>query len=295
MAFKMKSFSGFGNSPMKQKGFIRTPDNFDHAKARANAKKQFNIHGAKTGHGTIRDLENKNKKNFDKFKNQKTKAKDFVKKLKPQIKTGYIKPVSTLSKVLRGSGIGLVGEYLYQAYKRGKKHGFKIDPNQKSIITEGKKKIDKSKFNVSIFKMKGFSGFGNESPAKNLTKKEREDKIDRDYYEAAKKRDREKIKKAKAKNKKFDFKGYFEGKQGLIPDYKGKPTRQRLNESTFFNPRSAAEIGSDQTDSRILTRLLKDQFEREDKGIKTSKAEANYLKYYLDKSKKRRPNRKDRF
>jgi hypothetical protein len=139
------------------------------------------------------------------------------------------------------------------------------------------------------FKMKGFGGFGNESPAKNLTKMEKEE------YEAAKKRDREKIKKAKAKNKKFDFKGYLKGKQGLIPDYKGKPTRQRLNESTFFNPRSAAEVGSDQTDSRILTRLLKEQFEREDKGIKTSKAEAKYLKYYSDKSKKRRPNRKDRF
>tara|TARA_R100000329_G_scaffold80419_1_gene68768 strand:+ start:88 stop:513 length:426 start_codon:yes stop_codon:yes gene_type:complete len=139
------------------------------------------------------------------------------------------------------------------------------------------------------FKMKGFSGFGNESLAEKLKKMEKEE------YEAAKRRDMEKIKKAKAKNKKFDFKGYFEGKQGLIPDYKGKPTRQRLNESTFFNPRSAAEIGSDQTDSRILTRLLKEQFEREDKGVKTSKEEANYLKYYLDKSKKRRPNRKDRF
>ena len=44
MAFKMKPFSGFGNSPMK------------------------------------------NKKNFEKFQAQKQKAKDFVEKLKPQIK-----------------------------------------------------------------------------------------------------------------------------------------------------------------------------------------------------------------
>ena len=109
------------------------------------------------------------------------------------------------------------------------------------------------------FKMKGFSGFGN-SPMK-----------------------------------KFDLKGYFKGKQGLIPDYKGKPTRQRMNESTFFNPRSVDELMSDDMDSRMHTRLLKDQIERDKKGIKTSKAEAKQLKYYSDKSKKRRPNRKDRF
>jgi hypothetical protein len=109
------------------------------------------------------------------------------------------------------------------------------------------------------FKMKGFSGFGN-SPMK-----------------------------------KFDLKGYFKGKQGFIPDYGGKPTRQRLNESTFFNPRSADEVGMDQTESRILTRLLKDQIERDKKNIKTSKEDANYLNYYLKKSKQRRPNRKNRF
>jgi len=188
MAFKMKNFSGFGNSPMKQKGFIRTPLDFDHVKAKANAKKQFNIHGAKSGHGTIKDLY---KKNFDKFQTQKTTAKEFVKKLKPQIKKG-IKPISTLSKVLRGSGIGLGLEYLYRAYKSGQKHsGGKIDPNQKSIMKEGKKKIDKSKFNVSIFKMKGFSGFGNtpvkKIKIKNIFKRNKNkktpDEIAREEYE----------------------------------------------------------------------------------------------------------------
>ena len=56
MAFKMKPFSGFGNSPMK------------------------------------------NKKNFEKFQTQKQKAKDFVEKLKPQIKK---KPIGTLGRTTK--------------------------------------------------------------------------------------------------------------------------------------------------------------------------------------------------
>jgi len=103
----MKPFSGFGNSPMK------------------------------------------NKKNFEKFQAQKQKAKDFVENLKPQIKK---KPTGILGRLARtagrASGVGLGLEYLYQAYKRGKKHGFKIDPNQKSIIKEGKKKPINRKFSI---------------------------------------------------------------------------------------------------------------------------------------------------
>ena len=142
MAFKMKGFSGFGNSPMK------------------------------------------NIKNFEKFQTQKQKAKDFVEKLKPQIKK---KPTGTLSRtaktfqnvpkqfaakaktemvkqaakkglgalVGRASGAGTILSLGYQAYKAGqKKSGGKINPNQKSIIKEGKKKIDRSKFNVSIYNKK---------------------------------------------------------------------------------------------------------------------------------------------
>ena len=41
MAFKMKPFSGFGNSPMKQNKFIRTPDDFDHEAAKKRAKHEF--------------------------------------------------------------------------------------------------------------------------------------------------------------------------------------------------------------------------------------------------------------
>jgi hypothetical protein len=132
MAFKMKPFSGFGNSPMK------------------------------------------NKKNFEKFQAQKQKAKDFVKNLKPQIaakaktkmvkqtakglesqaKTKMIKQVAKKglgALVSRASGVGTILSLGYQAYKAGqKKSGGKINPNQKSIIKEGKKKIDRSKFNFPI-------------------------------------------------------------------------------------------------------------------------------------------------
>jgi len=55
MAFKMKGFGGFGNSPVKQKGFIRTPEGFDHKAAKKLAKQEFKKHGAKSGHGRIVD------------------------------------------------------------------------------------------------------------------------------------------------------------------------------------------------------------------------------------------------
>ena len=51
--FKMKGFSGFGNSPVKQKGFVRAPEGFDHAGAKAKAKQQLKKHGAKSGHGRM--------------------------------------------------------------------------------------------------------------------------------------------------------------------------------------------------------------------------------------------------
>ena len=98
MAFKMKPFSGFGNSPMKQRGFTRAPEGFDHEAAKKRAKQEFKKHGAKSGHGTIKDLEAKNKKNFKQFQTQKQKAKDFVKNLKPQIKK---KPTGTLGGIYK--------------------------------------------------------------------------------------------------------------------------------------------------------------------------------------------------
>ena len=68
--------------------------------------------------------------------------------------------------------------------KRYQNNKIKIDKNQKSIIEEGKKKIDKSKFNVSIFRMKGFSGFGN-SPMKKSTSREEKIKQNREFLNYA--------------------------------------------------------------------------------------------------------------
>ena len=83
MAFKMKPFSGFGNSPMK------------------------------------------NKKNFEKFQAQKQKAKDFVEKLKPQIKK---KPVGNLSttaktKIVKQTAKGLESQAKTKMVKQVAKKG----------------------------------------------------------------------------------------------------------------------------------------------------------------------------
>jgi len=80
MAFKMKGFSGFGNSPIK------------------------------------------NEKNFEKFQAQKQKAKDFVEKLKPQIKKNkkIIKKVLTKAGTRAIPGIG-TGLAIFDALSIGKK------------------------------------------------------------------------------------------------------------------------------------------------------------------------------
>tara|TARA_Y100001973_G_scaffold57883_1_gene85333 strand:- start:95 stop:430 length:336 start_codon:yes stop_codon:yes gene_type:complete len=99
------------------------------------------------------------------------------------------------------------------------------------------------------------------------------------------------------KTKDWDIKGYLKGEQGWVPDYKGKPTRQALNESKVFNPPSADEHIADMSDSRIHTDLMQRRMDvdmgRSDE--KFSKADDDYLKHYKDKSKKKRPNRKDRY
>jgi hypothetical protein len=93
----------------------------------------------------------------------------------------------------------------------------------------------------------------------------------------------------------FDLKGYLKGEQGYIPDYKGKSTRQAANESTFWNPKGSKERLADQMDTKEKVRLRGEQIARDKAGKKTSKAEAAHLKSYLDKNKKVRPNRKDRY
>ena len=118
------------------------------------------------------------------------------------------------------------------------------------------------------FKMKGFSGFKKTDPPK------------------------------RKKSKGFDIKGYLKGEQGLIPDYKGKSTKKTVsqvkkrvkkaaNESTFLNPKSADEVISDRFDSQMYTASMK----QDRKDGKKSKM----TQFYEDKSKKTRPNRKDRY
>ena len=115
----MKGFSGFGNSPMKQKGFIRTPEKFDHKASKDLAKQEFKKYASKTGHGTIKDL---HKKNFEKFQEKITKAKKFVKNLKPQITKNkkVIKKVLTKAGTRSIPGIG-TGLAIFDALSIGKK------------------------------------------------------------------------------------------------------------------------------------------------------------------------------
>ena len=63
-----------------------------------------------------------------------------------------VKAANVLGKASRFAGklsaYALPIEYLRQGFLRGKKQGFKIDPNQKSIIKEGKKKPINRKFSI---------------------------------------------------------------------------------------------------------------------------------------------------
>jgi len=80
MAFKMKPFSGFGNSPMK------------------------------------------NIKNFEKFQAQKQKAKDFVEKLKPQIKKGNLSTTAK-TKMVKQTAKGLENQAKTKMVKQVAKKG----------------------------------------------------------------------------------------------------------------------------------------------------------------------------
>ena len=80
MAFKMKPFSGFGNSPMK------------------------------------------NIKNFEKFQAQKQKAKDFVEKLKPQIKKGNLSTTAK-TKMVKQTAKGLESQAKTKMVKQVAKKG----------------------------------------------------------------------------------------------------------------------------------------------------------------------------
>ena len=123
--FKMKGM-GFGVSPVKQKGFIRTPDSFDHGKARADAKKRV----------------------------AEQKARDA--------KTAKMNKIKNIGKnVAKGAGRLLGGAGLlttmYDMYKSGqKKSGGKTVKGQETgIVTPDKSKSIYSKPKKSIYKNNG--------------------------------------------------------------------------------------------------------------------------------------------
>ena len=97
----------------------------------------------------------------------------------------------------------------------------------------------------------------------------------------------------------FDLKGYFKGEQGLIPDYKGKTTRSRMNQSRLFNPRSTDEVMSDRMYGQMYGIKLAEKNKSSRTGKTFSKEDDNYLKE-LEKNVKQqrkglRPNKKDRY
>ena len=94
----------------------------------------------------------------------------------------------------------------------------------------------------------------------------------------------------KKSNIPFKMKGF----SGFMTKTK-KKLKNKLNQSTLTNPRTADEIMSDAMDRRQYSRLLQEHNKRLEKGIKSSKAELNMLKHYSDKSKKKRPNKKNKF
>ena len=96
---------------MKKNKFIRTPEGFDHKASKDLAKQEFKKNAPKSGHGTIKDVRAKNKKNFEKFQEKITKAKKFVKNLKPQIKKNkkIITKILTKAGTRAIPGIGTIG------------------------------------------------------------------------------------------------------------------------------------------------------------------------------------------
>ncbi len=66
-----------------------------------------------------------------------------------------------------------------------------------------------------------------------------------------------------------------------------KKAKKFANESTFLNPRSADEVIKDRADSQTYTASMK-QDRKDGKKSKTTQ-------FYEDKSKKTRPNRKNKY
>lgn len=90
-------------------------------------------------------------------------------------------------------------------------------------------------------------------------------------------------------NKAKKAKTYLGGGQGLIPDSwtGGRPTRQFLNESTFFNPTTTKEKVADLNDTRMMNTFGGNSI--------TGDTDNEMYKYYEKRKKETRPNRTDRY
>ena len=159
MGYSMKGFSGFGNSPIKQKDDL--PKSFNY--------KGSSWHEKTPGYESTKAA--KHKQSFDKFQTQVKKGKKFVKNLKAKGDLVSKKPSGNITQALKGvkkvlkqaktirTGLNKitgkviaplgVGATLYDMYKSGQKHsGGKAVKGQKSFMEDAKKKTK------SIFKKK---------------------------------------------------------------------------------------------------------------------------------------------
>ena len=92
MAYKMKGFSGFGNSPVKQMKSNKPPTSLNTQGSEGIPKGQnFERYG--------KDKYQSSKQKFDARQASKQKAKDFVKNLKTKGDLVSKKPTSTLGRV----------------------------------------------------------------------------------------------------------------------------------------------------------------------------------------------------
>ena len=134
--FKMKGFSGFGNSPMKQ---IKVGEEGFKARQASKLKGQEFVKNLKTkGDLANTKMAKDFKVNLKKGKDVLSRTTKALGNTSKQLAKGAKQALKIGGRLAGGLGIATMG---YDAYKSGQKHsGGKINPNQKSIMSEGKKK-----------------------------------------------------------------------------------------------------------------------------------------------------------
>ncbi len=95
-----------------------------------------------------------------------------------------------------------------------------------------------------------------------------------------------KMKSGKEGPMKKNFPSAFKTGDGIISKVK-KKVKRYVNESTFFNPKSASEVIADRADSQVYTASMKQDIIDGEKSKTTQ--------FYQNKAKKTRPNRTNRY